>query len=110
VCCSIVQCTRNKKCSLTCGFDRISLGSVFVIAFVYIYISERAGHGRQLARELDVSKYDALLVVSGDGLICEVLNGFLERSDYKLALKMPIGHIPGGTSNGLAGAICYQCK
>ncbi|VDK19756.1 unnamed protein product [Anisakis simplex] len=49
-------------------------------------------------------------LMSGDGLISEVIEGFLLRSDRERALKMPIAHIPGGTSNALAASICFQCK
>ncbi|KAL3985593.1 hypothetical protein ACH3XW_39235 [Acanthocheilonema viteae] len=39
-----------------------------------------------------------------------VKTGFLMRRDRERALKMPLAHIPGGTSNGLAASICFQCN
>jgi sphingosine kinase len=52
---------------------------------------------------LNIQDYDAIVTVSGDGLIHEVLNGFLQRSDARQAVrKVPIGAIPCGTSNSLA--------
>lgn len=67
-------------------------------------------HAVDIARNLKLDKYDAIAVISGDGLILEVISGFLSRLDRERALKMPIAHIPGGTSNGLAASICFQCK
>ncbi|KAK5982027.1 hypothetical protein GCK32_012233, partial [Trichostrongylus colubriformis] len=32
------------------------------------------------------------------------------RKDRDRALKLPLCHIPGGTSNALAAAICYACN
>ncbi|XP_076335805.1 sphingosine kinase 2-like [Tachypleus tridentatus] len=43
-----------------------------------------------------------IVSVSGDGLIYEIVNGLLARSDWREAIKMPIGVIPGGSGNGLA--------
>lgn len=67
-------------------------------------------HALEIAQNLVLDKYDAVAVVSGDGLILEVISGFLMRQDRDRALKMPLAHIPGGTGNGLASSICFQCK
>jgi sphingosine kinase len=49
---------------------------------------------------LDITKYDAVVTVSGDGLIHEIMNGFMKRSDAGNALKkVSIGIIPCGTNN-----------
>ena len=62
----------------------------------------------------DLSRWRAVVVVSGDGLLHEVrrgrvlgdagqvLNGLFEREDWASACKLPVGVIPGGTGNGLA--------
>uniref|UniRef100_A0A914R1H4 DAGKc domain-containing protein n=1 Tax=Parascaris equorum TaxID=6256 RepID=A0A914R1H4_PAREQ len=62
------------------------------------------------ARNVCLNDYDGIAIVSGDGLVLEVIEGFLMRADRIRALKMPIAHIPGGTSNGLAAAVCFQCN
>lgn len=36
-------------------------------------------------------RFDAILIVSGDGLIVEALNGLMKRDDRELALRMPLG-------------------
>ncbi|KHN78935.1 Sphingosine kinase 1 [Toxocara canis] len=72
--------------------------------------TKRVRHATDIAKNLILDQYDCVAVVSGDGLVLEVIEGFLMRSDRIRALKMPIAHIPGGTSNGLAAAICFQCN
>lgn len=50
--------------------------------------------------------YYGIFTVSGDGLLNEVLNGILNREDYKEVIEsITLGIIPGGSGNGLAGSI-----
>ncbi|KAI7751686.1 hypothetical protein M8C21_026205, partial [Ambrosia artemisiifolia] len=58
-------------------------------------------HAKEVAHDLDLTKYDGILCVSGDGILVEVVNGLLEREDWQAALKMAIGVIPAGTGNGM---------
>ncbi|VDN94425.1 unnamed protein product [Brugia pahangi] len=67
-------------------------------------------HAVEIAKNLILDNYDAVAAISGDGLILEVISGLLMRQDRERALKMPLAHIPGGTSNGLAASICFQCN
>lgn len=71
---------------------------------------EREKHAIEIARCMDLDEYDAVAVISGDGLINEIISGLLLRPDRIRAMKFPIAHIPGGTSNALAASICFQCK
>lgn len=53
------------------------------------------------------SSYSAIVTLSGDGLLFEVLNGFanlLDRSDCT-QIPIPLSIIPGGSGNGLAHSI-----
>ncbi|XP_013791981.1 sphingosine kinase 2-like, partial [Limulus polyphemus] len=59
--------------------------------FVYNYI-----------RSVDLSVFNNIVSVSGDGLVYEMVNGLLARSDWREAIKIPVGVIPGGSGNGLA--------
>ena len=60
-------------------------------------------HAYEIARDLDLSRnYDAVVTVSGDGLIHEVLNGFAHHKNPGEALAIPIAPIPTGSGNGLA--------
>ncbi|KAI3829300.1 hypothetical protein L1987_03420 [Smallanthus sonchifolius] len=58
-------------------------------------------HAKEVSHNLDLTKYDGILCVSGDGILVEVVNGLLERDDWQAALKMAIGVIPAGTGNGM---------
>ncbi|XP_074307637.1 sphingosine kinase 1-like isoform X2 [Silene latifolia] len=49
--------------------------------------------------------YDGVVCVSGDGILVEVINGLLQRDDWKTAIKMPLGVIPAGTGNGVAKSL-----
>jgi sphingosine kinase len=52
---------------------------------------------------MDINNYDAIVTVSGDGVIHEIINGFLQRPDARDAIKkVSLGIIPGGTSNSLS--------
>ena len=46
--------------------------------------------------------YDAILAVSGDGLLHEVFNGLALRPDARKALQIPVAPIPSGSGNGMA--------
>ncbi|CAA0396024.1 unnamed protein product [Arabidopsis thaliana] len=58
-------------------------------------------HAKEFVKSMDVSKYDGIVCVSGDGILVEVVNGLLERADWRNALKLPIGMVPAGTGNGM---------
>lgn len=65
-------------------------------------MTEHQGHALEIARDIDIDAYDAIVTVSGDGVIHEVINGFLQRSDAREAIKkVSLGIIPAGTSNSL---------
>jgi sphingosine kinase len=42
-----------------------------------------AGHAAEVAASIDMSKYDAFVTCSGDGLLWESIQGFMQRSDWK---------------------------
>lgn len=61
-----------------------------------------AGHARKLASNVDFSSCpDGIICVGGDGIVNEVLNGLLIRTDLKEAISIPIGIIPAGSDNSL---------
>ncbi|XP_075392362.1 sphingosine kinase 2 isoform X1 [Tenrec ecaudatus] len=67
--------------------------------------TERQNHARELVQGLSLSEWDAIITLSGDGLLYEVLNGLLARPDWKEAVKKPVGILPCGSGNALAGAV-----
>ncbi|XP_019162412.1 PREDICTED: sphingosine kinase 1 isoform X2 [Ipomoea nil] len=62
-------------------------------------------HAKEIIRNLDLSKYDGVVCVSGDGILVEVVNGLLEREDWKTAIKISLGVIPAGTGNGMVKSL-----
>uniref|UniRef100_A0A3Q4G9U3 sphingosine kinase n=1 Tax=Neolamprologus brichardi TaxID=32507 RepID=A0A3Q4G9U3_NEOBR len=70
-----------------------------------LVITERQNHAREMVKEADLSQWDALVIMSGDGLLYEVINGLLERPDWEEAIRTPLGILPGGSGNALAASI-----
>jgi len=75
-----------------------------------ICVTTHANHAFELASsDKDLARYDALILVGGDGIVHEVLNGIAERDDKDHILKtMKFGIVGCGTANGLATSICHR--
>ncbi|EFA80242.1 sphingosine kinase related protein [Heterostelium album PN500] len=56
----------------------------------------------RISSQLSQKDCDGIVCVGGDGLLHEVINGLLSRSDSSIARHIPIGVIPAGTKNLLA--------
>jgi hypothetical protein len=63
--------------------------------------TSRQGEAHDVCQKLSL-EFDAVITVSGDGLIHEVLNGFAKHADPLNALATPVAPIPTGTGNGLS--------
>ena len=63
---------------------------------VDILQTEYAGHANELANTLDLSGYNGLCAIGGDGTLFEMVNGMLKRKDNQ---NFPLGLITGGTGN-----------
>ncbi|KAJ2849546.1 Sphingosine kinase 1 [Coemansia brasiliensis] len=73
-----------------------------------LQITESQGFAIEFVKSQDLSKYTAIVAVSGDGLLHEILNGLLSRPDWSKLRSMPLGVIPTGTGNGLAKTLdCF---
>ena len=47
-----------------------------------------------------------MIAIGGDGVLFEMINGVMERPDWKLIINtIPFGIIPGGSGNGLAKSL-----
>eukprot|EP01006_Ploeotia_vitrea_P009512 TRINITY_DN22456_c0_g1_i2.p2 TRINITY_DN22456_c0_g1~~TRINITY_DN22456_c0_g1_i2.p2 ORF type:complete len:397 (+),score=222.70 TRINITY_DN22456_c0_g1_i2:56-1246(+) len=62
--------------------------------------TQHAGHATELARTEDLSKYDALAIIGGDGTINETITGLFARPDWE-EKPIPVGLISGGTGNSV---------
>lgn len=70
-----------------------------------LVITERQNHARELVRDMNLAQWDALVIISGDGLLFEVINGLLERPDWEEAIRLPLAILPGGSGNALAASV-----
>lgn len=71
------------------------------ISITEYHETEKKLSGKDIITKLDISTFDSILCVGGDGLISEVVNGLLSRDDAEVACKIPIGIIPAGSQNSL---------
>ncbi|KAG8806967.1 sphinganine kinase lcb4, partial [Serendipita sp. 399] len=62
--------------------------------------TDRQGHMLELAQEVSLDS-DAIIILSGDGGVHEVINGLAKHSDPHRALRIPIAQIPTGSANAL---------
>lgn len=68
--------------------------------------TKHANHAKQIAHELPLGKYRGIVVASGDGLMYEVLQGLLTRTDWAKAIRYTqLGILPLGSGNGLSATI-----
>lgn len=64
-----------------------------------------SGHAGEIAKELDLHRWDVVACCSGDGLPYEVFNGLAARSDALRALKrIAVVQLPCGSGN----AMCHN--
>uniref|UniRef100_A0A9J7Y8N6 sphingosine kinase n=1 Tax=Cyprinus carpio carpio TaxID=630221 RepID=A0A9J7Y8N6_CYPCA len=75
-----------------------------------LFITERQNHARDLVRSADLTQWDALVVLSGDGLLFEVVNGLMDRPDWEKAIQTPLGILPGGSGNALAASVHHYTR
>uniref|UniRef100_A0A8C9J4R8 Sphingosine kinase 1 n=1 Tax=Piliocolobus tephrosceles TaxID=591936 RepID=A0A8C9J4R8_9PRIM len=70
-----------------------------------LMLTERRNHARELVRSEELGRWDALVVMSGDGLMHEVVNGLMERPDWDTAIQKPLCSLPAGSGNALAASL-----
>lgn len=73
-----------------------------------LHVTKRANYAREFVRTRDIYAFRGIVVVGGDGIFYEVINGMLERGDWERALEeVSVGIIPCGSGNGLARSIAH---
>ena len=91
------------------GFSRrvwAQVSPLFESCELSISYTERRNHATEIISELELSEFDGLLIVSGDGLVHEAINALCRREDGDLARMFPISVIPAGSANALAQVVC----
>jgi|TARA_Y100000748_G_scaffold289272_1_gene274955 YegS/Rv2252/BmrU family lipid kinase len=68
---------------------------------VEIYETEKPEHAIDIVKTLILDEGDTILTIGGDGTFCEVISGFMDRSDDSVS-NIPLGLIPAGTGNSQA--------
>ncbi|KAF8509268.1 ATP-NAD kinase-like domain-containing protein [Gautieria morchelliformis] len=69
-----------------------------------VLVTERHKHCYEHAKAMGLD-YDAVVVLSGDGLVHEVFNAFADRGDAMDAFALPVVQIPTGSANGFSIAL-----
>lgn len=97
------------------GGDRIAFSSLYRLVVEPMFeaagiahdlvATEYQHHALLLGSQFDQVLYQAVVVIGGDGLLHEFINGLLGRRDWRSAKEIPIGIIPGGTSNAVARSL-----
>ncbi|ODV85522.1 hypothetical protein CANARDRAFT_7632 [[Candida] arabinofermentans NRRL YB-2248] len=65
--------------------------------------TQYSGHAVELARDLNIDKYDIIICASGDGIPHEIINGLYEREDKAAAFnKLVICQTPSGSGNAMS--------
>lgn len=73
-----------------------------------VHVTKCSNYARDFVRTRDVYQWSGLLMVGGDGIVFEVLNGLFQRPDWEKAIgELPLGVIPCGSGNGLAKSIAH---
>ncbi len=65
-----------------------------------VYLSRYKGHIRKIARDLNLSEYEAVAAMGGDGTNFHMINGLLERRDPDQL--PPLAVLPAGSGNSFA--------
>ena len=74
-----------------------------------VQVTTHRNHAHEIAASLTLGQYDGIMTVSGDGLIYEILNGFMTRPDgVEAARAITLFAIPGGTGNALFKNLCVR--
>ncbi|XP_050401921.1 uncharacterized protein LOC126818500 isoform X2 [Patella vulgata] len=86
-----------------------------------VMVSDYPKHVEEMGKKTDFNLYDGIVIMGGDGTLQELMHSLLRRiqkaegvclnnPETELhSLNIPIGMIPTGTGNGLAGG-CYKTK
>jgi len=67
-----------------------------------VTFTTHSGHAKELMRTLPLDQFDAIVSMSGDGLVHEILNGLADHENPLAAIQTPIASVPSGSGNGLS--------
>lgn len=101
----IINPTAGKMKSKTAVFDIINTFCKYDFN-VTVKVTQRPGHGTELAKDAAKNKdFDLIVACGGDGTLNNVINGILKaKSD------IPLGYIPAGSTNDFATSVRLPLK
>lgn len=74
---------------------------------VDMQVTTHRGHATDIAEDMEVHAYDAIVCCSGDGLPYEVFNGLARKPNAREALaRLAVSMIPCGSGNAMAWNLC----
>lgn len=76
-----------------------------------LHVTKHCQYAYDFVRLKNLAIWNGIAAIGGDGLFHEILNGLLNRYDWKTVVKnITLGIIPCGSGNGLARSIahCFQ--
>lgn len=86
---------------------------IFVLANIDIelILTQHRNHAYEIVYGLDKTKYNGVVTCSGDGIMHEIINAIMNRQDKDDFLqKVPVGCLPGGTSNALSEVVRVESR
>jgi len=76
-----------------------------------VVLTEKAGHAKEIAKNLAVDEYGGVVTVSGDGGLWEITNGLYARSDWpEVCSRVPLGLVPGGSGHAMHCSLLFHQK
>jgi sphingosine kinase len=81
-----------------------------------VIVTTHSRHAEELIQEQraddrDISNYDGIVALGGDGIVHEIMQGIKNRTDSKELLdKLKLGIVPCGSANGLAKSLAHASK
>lgn len=74
-----------------------------------VIVTSGAGEAAAAVRTRDLSAFEGVVCVGGDGSLAEVVRGIMARRDWAaVASRVAIGILPAGSGNGLAVSLCTR--
>lgn len=66
-------------------------------------------HAQEIGATVNTSEFDAFVIISGDGVVQDFVNGLCQRVDWKEATQIALAVIPGGSGNAFTMHLsCYN--
>jgi len=84
-------------CDLSVGPE--NLHTKYFVSPPPLTVTTHRKHATEIAKEISLD-YDAIVILSGDGLAHEIFNGFAEHENPRAAFAIPLAPVPTGSGNG----------